>query len=716
MKWFSAFFILVLILSIGFGFNQTAFAQCGSAILAPDLTLPEDGLEDLELTPTLAITINIIDPQADEGACMPFRTWFQVSSDPEFQQDRMAFATMLSADAQEDLNAVTIPEGALNTNTRYYWRAATSFVVDDIEIAGQFAQAFSFTTQACNLNRLTNFAPENGARILEAPTLSWEITGFGAQPRCDTRMAEWQIATDAEFSIDSLVFSQLGEGLDRLRYHVPENVLVPNTEYYWRVRNFGEGQEVGAWTTPTRFTVVSSVDAQLCEWPSVSNASPSSNASGVSTTPLLELILGPEPANVCEHNATQWQILPVSGEEQSGFTVISDAGLLSFNDIPEGVLQPATAYRWRARLYRNAGEPSPWSSFTTFTTGALVELVETCLWPPIEHVAPADGAVNVVLNPTLTMNLADVAGVPQNCQLDHVRWQVSTHPGFATHNVVFDSGERTGRNTRIQIPTERLVQGTTYYWRVRPLSEAGITSEAAWSTPTSFTTSGVQGPIEAPLPDPGEPDPSEPGDLSVSCAVDVNNNALIDDAEILESIRLWVTGEAVPSTDNNIIDDALMLGMIRQWVLTEPLDCEGASPPPDLGAENLPDLVFRVVDTPSCLLQGAFLNPPSLEVFVRNIGSGISSGFMSGIYLSDDETINRQDRVLIGGRDSLDGLIPGGAAPLFVDVGVLEAEDIEPGDYFLGMWLDESEEVAESDETNNRFVVPVKVVDSPENC
>lgn len=716
MKRFTMVLILVLTLSIIFGLDQTVFAQCGSDIPAPDLTLPEDGLEDLELAPTLAITINT-DPQADEGACTPFRTWFQVSADPEFQQDRMAFATVLSAEAQDDLNAARIPEGALNTNTRYYWRAATSFMVDGIEVAGQFAQAFSFITQPCNLNRLTNFAPENGARILEAPTLSWEITGFGAQPRCDTHMAEWQIATDAEFSIDSLVFSQLGEGLDRLRYHVPDNVLVPNTEYYWRVRNFGVGQEAGAWTNPTRFTIVSSVDAQLCEWPLVSNASPSSNASGVSTTPLLELTLGPEPANVCEHNATQWQILPVSEEGQSGFTVISDAGLLSFNDVPEDVLQPGTAYRWRARLYRNAGEPSPWSAFTTFTTGALVELVETCLWPPIEHVAPADGAVNVVLNPTLIMNLADAAGVPQNCQLDHVRWQVGAHPGFATHNVVFDSGERTGRNLRIQIPTERLVQGTTYYWRVRPISEAGITSEAAWSTPTSFMTSGVQGPIDAPLPDPGEPDPSPdgPGDLSVACAVDVNNNGLIDDAEILESIRLWVTGEAVPNTDNNIIDDVIILDMIRHWVLTQPLDCEGVNPP-DVGPENLPDLVFRVIDTPSCLLLGAFLNPPSLEIFVRNVGNGISSGFMSGIYLSDDETINRQDRVLIGGRDSLDGLIPGGAAPLFIDVGILEAEDMEPGDYFLGMLLDEGEEVVESDETNNSFATPVRVVDSPENC
>ncbi len=712
MKVFSSASLIVTILISVFSFNQMVWAQCGSSIPAPELSVPEDEAEDVSLTPTLAIILRT-DEQSDEGDCTPFRTWIQVASQPEFQQDSLVFSTLLGLANQTDLDVVTLPVDILNTNTTYYWRAATSFLSDGVELAGQFADAASFKTVACNLDRLTNFSPGNGARILESPTLSWEISGFGAQPRCETNLAEWQIATDPSFDIDTLVFSQTGEGTDSFRFIIPENALMANTDYYWHVRILGIGGEVGPWTTPTDFTIVSQIDAQPCSWPTVLNLTPASNATGINTTPLMEIDLGPEPANVCEHNATQWQILSVEDNDQSGFTITSSNGLLSFNSLPEGVLETATTYRWRARLHSNLSDPSAWSSFSTFTTGNLIDLEETCLWPPIEHISPTRGAVGVVLNPTLTMRFGGTAGVPQNCELSNVRWQVGTQPIFATRHVVFDSGEMTGNSTSHQVPQGLLVPGTVYYWRTRPLSQDGITSEVAWSAPTSFTTGGSQDPVDAPDPDPGDPDPpAEPSDSTVTCAIDVNRNNLIDDSEMLEAIRLWVTAEVVNETDGLSIEDTEIRGMIRQWVLEESLNC-GAEPLPPV-QQQFPDLVLNVEEVPQCLLLGSFLNPPQLTVFVRNIGQANARGFMSGIYLSDDEIIDRQDQVLLGGRDSIADLSPGAAERLFVDVGVLE--NLELGDYFLGMLLDEGEDVLESNEINNSFSVPVKLVDSADNC
>jgi len=707
MKVFSSSSLVGLILMSIFGFNQIAWAQCGSSIPAPELSVPENGAEDVSLTPTLAIILRT-NEQADEGACSPFRTWVQVASQPDFQQDSLILSTLLD---QADLDVVTISANILNTNTTYYWRAATSYMANDVELAGQFTDAASFKTVACNLDRLTNFAPENGARILEAPTLSWEISGFGSQPRCETNLAEWQIATEPSFDIDTLVFSQNGEGTDSFRFIIPDSALMANTDYYWRVRILGIGGEVGPWTTSTDFTIISQINSQFCNWPTIFNLTPANNATGIDTTPFLELDLGSEPEEVCEHNATQWQILPV--ESDDGFTITSSNGLLSFSGIPENTLDTATTYRWRARLHSNASDSSEWSSFTNFTTGSLVDLEETCFWPPIEHVSPAREAVGVVLNPSLSIRFGGATGVPQNCELSDIRWQVSTQAVFATRNVVFDSGGMTGNTTSHQVPQDLLIAGTIYYWRVRPLSEDGITSTVAWSAPTRFTTGGSQGPVDAPDPDPGDPGPpAGPSDSTVTCAIDVNNNNLIDDNEMLEAIRLWVTAEVVNGTDGLNIEDAGIRGMIRQWVLGESLDC-GAEPLPPV-QQQLPDLVLNVEETPQCLLLGSFLNPPQLTVFVRNIGQANARGFMSGIYLSDDEIIDRQDQVLLGGRDSIGDLSPGAAERLFVDVGVLE--NLELGDYFLGMLLDEGEDVLESNETNNNFSVPVKLVDSADNC
>lgn len=59
--------------------------------------------------------------------------------------------------------------------------------------------------------------------------------------------------------------------------------------------------------------------------------------------------------------------------------------------------------------------------------------------------------------------------------------------------------------------------------------------------------------------------------ISIATALDANGNNTLNDDEIREAIRLWVTGEMVPSTDLTI-DDSLIQDLVRLWITGETID------------------------------------------------------------------------------------------------------------------------------------------------
>jgi hypothetical protein len=91
-------------------------------------------------------------------------------------------------------------------------------------------------------------------------------------------------------------------------------------------------------------------------------------------------------------------------------------------------------------------------------------------------------------------------------------------------------------------------------------------------TPTP-TPSPTPEPTVTPTPSPTpEPSPTPtPGTSSVEAALDVNNNGMIDDSEILEAIRLWISGAVVSGADI-AITDAAMLNLIRLWATGSPIE------------------------------------------------------------------------------------------------------------------------------------------------
>ncbi|HEY5597143.1 MAG TPA: hypothetical protein VIL47_07740 [Candidatus Bipolaricaulota bacterium] len=70
--------------------------------------------------------------------------------------------------------------------------------------------------------------------------------------------------------------------------------------------------------------------------------------------------------------------------------------------------------------------------------------------------------------------------------------------------------------------------------------------------------------MESPLAASGSTD-----DASLERALDANANGLMDDAEILNAVRLWIGGQIVPGLGQPL-SDAQMLDLIRRWATGEP--------------------------------------------------------------------------------------------------------------------------------------------------
>lgn len=176
------------------------------------------------------------------------------------------------------------------------------------------------------------------------------------------------------------------------------------------------------------------------------------------------------------HVASQWQVATdmafsnIVYDSQETITDLQSITLPSPLDSNE-------QYYWRVRY---KGEVSGWSDYsapTAFTT------IVTGINPPI-NIIPANGQLDVDLDPTLSATAFNPIGGPQN----HInsQWQVATDVGFSS--IVFDSGSDPVNLTSITV-TPDLAEDTQYYWRVR--YEGDVSGFSDYSTPTTFTTALV---------------------------------------------------------------------------------------------------------------------------------------------------------------------------------------------------------------------------------
>lgn len=106
------------------------------------------------------------------------------------------------------------------------------------------------------------------------------------------------------------------------------------------------------------------------------------------------------------------------------------------------------------------------------------------------------------------------------------------------------------------------------------------------------------------------------------------------------------------------------------------------------------DLIITQVSGPSSGVRGGSI---SITNGVKNQGTGSSSSFFVGLYLSIDSTVTTADARV--GRRSLSGLAAGITSSAITTVTV--PTTLAPGTYYLGAIADYTHQAQESDETNN---------------
>ncbi len=67
------------------------------------------------------------------------------------------------------------------------------------------------------------------------------------------------------------------------------------------------------------------------------------------------------------------------------------------------------------------------------------------------------------------------------------------------------------------------------------------------------------------------------GDPPIETVLDANANHVLDDAEVLRAIDLWVTGTPVPNTNGKLINDRLILTLIDKWIQGAPIGVKDGS-------------------------------------------------------------------------------------------------------------------------------------------
>lgn len=278
--------------------------------------------------------------------------------------------------------------------------------------------------------------PNNSTGVSLFPTFDWtDVTGATSY--------RIQVFQGANSILDQA-------GLTVSQYTVITAILMPLTQYYWRVNATGPGGTSG-WSSYWYFTTGQAIPAapQL--------VSPLNNATGVSVTPVLDW-----------SDVTGATSYGVQVSTNSGFTstVINVNGLTgSGYVVPTGILNNGVTYYWRANASNTSGT-SPYSAAWQFTT-----VVSPPAAPNL--ISPSNGATGVSTTPTMTWS-----SVPSAISY-HL--QISQSSQFTS--LVYDQPGII--STSHTIPTGNLVGQTQYFWRVSAVNAGG---EGPYQNPFNFTT------------------------------------------------------------------------------------------------------------------------------------------------------------------------------------------------------------------------------------
>ncbi len=323
-----------------------------------------------------------------------------------------------------------VPTGRLNTLTTYYWRVSATKGTQTTS----WSSRWSFTTE--NLPGPVLVSPSNGASgVSLTPTLSWNQVN-------NATSYELQVSSNSSFS--STIISQTN--LTSTSYNVGENLLNPQTLYYWRVR-YRNGNEISNWSSSS-FTTLSLANSPTLlsprHWATFEEINPKLDWEDLNGA--VSYVL-----QVSTNNTFTNLIFEITNLSESEF------------QIPRDTLYYLSYYYWRVYAITNNNQRTNWSSCWTFRTKPV---------PKPTLTLPRNFSTGVTLTPTLLWD--------EISEASSYIVEVSTTNTFA--NTVLSQSVSTNSYT---ITSGTLNYGTQYFWRVKTVARG---QESQWSGVFNFTT------------------------------------------------------------------------------------------------------------------------------------------------------------------------------------------------------------------------------------
>lgn len=343
----------------------------------------------------------------------------------------------------------------LSQNTTYYWHVRALNSVGTTYSNASSTAFWSFATGGVP-GAFNKSTPTNGlGSVVLNPTLTWASS---------TNAASYEYCYDT--SNDNTCSSWINTGTST---SAALSGLSQYTTYYWHVRannSFGSTYANGSTTAFWAFTTGGVPGA-------FNKSSPSNGATGVMLNPTLSW--------ASSTNVTGYEYCYDTSNDNACSSWTSNGTSTSIN---LSGLSTSTTYYWHVRAnnsfgvtYANGSSTAFWS----FTTGSAPGAFSKS--------SPANGATNVVLNPSLSWGSSANATSYEYC--------------YDTSNDSACSGW-TGNGTSTSVGLSGLSQYTTYYWHVRALNSIGTTySNGSGTAFSSFTTGGIPGPFNKSTPSNG---------------------------------------------------------------------------------------------------------------------------------------------------------------------------------------------------------------------
>lgn len=334
------------------------------------------------------------------------------------------FSTTL-VDGTTGANFVLMP--TLQNFTTYYWRVEAS----NLSGTSPWSETWSFRTV---LAPTFLVSPANGETYITNPaTLIWNpIAGIDHY---------WvQVSTDANFT----TIANQNTNAPQATYQA--SGLLNNTKYFWRVKVVTSDGEASNWSDVRSFTTIIA-------------------------TPLLSL---PLDGKLDLPTTVNFQWNPVLGDVQYNLQISTDgtfSNTILIDRISPTVSQNITGlvgntvYYWRVRAISASAGNSGWSGVRTFST----------IVGPTVGELPLDKARGL----SIPVSLSWVSSGPK------LVYQVQISKDELFTNIVNDQDKIGGVSNDFGV-YEGLVNNTTYYWHVRPISSSGI--QVDWSPTRSFRT------------------------------------------------------------------------------------------------------------------------------------------------------------------------------------------------------------------------------------